>query len=83
MQWQSYTFFLKFVAILVSATIIGLGLVVLFGAPLNAKGESLRGDAVYDGVVSLISVLGKTGTGIGICAAGLVIGALCYRAADR
>ncbi|WP_084419625.1 hypothetical protein [Henriciella litoralis] len=83
MGWQSYTFFLKFIAIVVSATIIGLGLVVLFGDPLNAKADSLRGDAVYDGVVSLISVFGKTGTGIGICLTGLVIGVLCYRAAER
>ncbi len=83
MDWKTYRFFLKFLAIIMGGSLFALGVVVIIGDPLNPKATRLSGDPVYDAVSDLVSVFGNTGTGVGIAVFGLFIGVVCYRAAKR
>lgn len=83
MNWTSYEFFLKFLAVLMGGVFVFAGCLLLLADPFNDKARDLRGNPVYDGIVDLVSVFGKTGTSIGLIVVGVIIGWVLYRAARR
>lgn len=83
MNWRTYRFFLKFLALMMGGSFVFAGAALFLADPFNEKAVRLRGDPFYDAIVDLVSIFGKTGTAVGLIIAGLIIGAVFYRAARR